>query len=121
MTQEVQVPRLVTPRQDFCVTPGRRRYNQYMKKTLEEINSNTEVRELNFNEPITVNAVPVVTSPFPSLFLLNYDDETTLENLKVYLQQRLAKRNEPLEKLNECKNVLEFILRFFLTKNIIDS
>lgn len=103
MSQEIQVPRLVTPRQELLVTPSRRKFNPCIKKnSLEEANMETEIKEYDFDAGL-LTPIPVVTSTFPSLFLMGPDDEKTLTNLKVYLQQRLVTRNEALEKFNGCK------------------
>ncbi|KAK6642850.1 hypothetical protein RUM43_004352 [Polyplax serrata] len=100
MSQEIQVPRLVTPRQELLVTPSRRKFTPCIKKnSLEEANMETEIKEYDFDAGL-LTPIPVVTSTFPSLFLMGPDDEKTLTNLKVYLQQRLVTRNEALEKFN---------------------
>lgn len=71
-----------------------------MKKTLEEIN--TEVKDADYDDGVLFNPISI-NSTFPSLFLMSPDDENTLSNLKVYLQNRLAKRNEAVEKFNSRK------------------
>ncbi|KAL0278485.1 UNVERIFIED_CONTAM: hypothetical protein PYX00_000301 [Menopon gallinae] len=96
MTQEVQVPRPVASKPDIGLTPGRRRAALFAKKSTEEINPNTELKELDLDAVALFNLLP----GFPRLNPNSPDDEESVTKLRSYLEQRLSARAAVITELN---------------------
>lgn len=88
VTQEVQVARPTEIKFDVGLTPGRRRANQMYKKAIEE---GGHIEDL----------APIISlgPPFPCLQINDPQEQSTLENLIAYLEDKEKRRHTLREEL----------------------
>ncbi|XP_067001862.2 kinesin-like protein KIF23 isoform X2 [Anabrus simplex] len=97
MTQEVQLTRPYPEKLQLDLIPGRRKANQIFKQAIQKVeeNSRGDCPPINVDLGLVYSLGP----PFPSMEMTSAENEEILQNLIVYLEHRLNKRQELLSDL----------------------
>ncbi|XP_055689472.1 kinesin-like protein KIF23 [Lutzomyia longipalpis] len=102
MTQDVQITRPV-PKLDLAgLTPGRRKANQLFKMAQHNLELNGDVNARNMD--VDLGLVYSLGPNLPRIQLNSPDADELVQNLKIMLEQRIAKRNLLLADLTARQN-----------------